>query len=259
MRLILFFLFCYLPFLVCAQLPSENDTLIPLNRHYFEIAPEDTASHFYDKLVSFSENGTKLERIFTRDGKIQRVVITKPWTEEFYEQVTDEYNAYNELAWRKTQNRNNGKYMTMYYYNNEVVGQVLSESDTLSYVARNGESEPKPQRFNDFDPQLSVPINEFYEFASKKFRLSAKLYPRQPEWYGIAVLVNEHGMVDQIEWANPMGGNPKVADQYIRVVELWGNNFHPALDSFGQPVSKWLTIPFHMGTGALIFLDLDFH
>jgi hypothetical protein len=230
-----------------AQDASEKDSLIRLNRHYFEIAADDSVNHVYDKLVSYSEDGVKLERIFTRDGKVDRVVMTRARAreEEFYEQVTDQYNAYNELEWRKTENLLNQKYRTLYLFNNEVVGRVLAESDMLYYVARNGETEPRQQNFNDFEPQFSVPINDFYKFASKKFRLSAKLHPKEkPEWYLIAVLINEDGMVDQVEWANPLGGNPMVAEQYIRVIELWGNNFHPALDPFGHPVTKWWLIPF---------------
>lgn len=65
----------------------------------------------------------------------------------------------------------------------------------------------------------------------------------------MAVLVNSHGMVEKVEWANPNEENCKAASQFVRVVQRWGNNFHPALDSFGQPVSKWLQIPFVFGGG----------
>lgn len=238
-----------LPFFACfftptfAQDASEKDTRIRLNRHFFEIAAEDSTNHIYDKLVSYSEDSTKLERIFTRDGKVQRVVITQMPKEEYHEKITDQYNDYHELEWRKTENLNNGKFLTLYYFDNKVVGQVLSDSITLYHVARNGETEPTQQNFNDFEPQIVGPINEWHEFIFNNFRLSSGIRTEKPETFWIAILVNKHGMVDQIEWANPLDGNPKIAEQYIRAVKLWGNNFTPAIDSFGNPVAKWLMIP----------------
>lgn len=240
------FFACYATF-TFAQDPSEKDTLIRLNRHYFEIPAEDSVNHAYNKFISYSEDSARLERIFTREGKIQRVVMTKPPTEGYHEQITDQYNAYNELEWRKTENLHNSKFLTLFYFDSKVVGEILSESDTLFYVARNGETEPTQQNFNDFEPLIRGNQEEWLEFFSDNFKLSTKLYSAEPAEYWIAALVNEHGMVDQIEWANPLDGNPKIAKQYLRVVKLWGNNFTPAKDSFGNPVAEWLMIPFRMG------------
>ncbi|GAA0878761.1 hypothetical protein GCM10009119_17290 [Algoriphagus jejuensis] len=246
MRLILFFLFCFLSVPVFAQLPSEKETLVRLNKHFYEIPPEDTINHAYNKLVSSLGNSAKLERIYTLNQRLRRVVLTKHTRYEDLDRVTEQYGDYNELEWRKSENLLIPKFSTEYFFNDAVVGQVVSDSRHLFRVARNGENELTPQRFNDFEPQINGPKKDWYEFVSKQFRLSTKLQPDRPEEYRIAVLVNEHGMVDKIEWANPLEGNPKVAAQYIRVVELWGNNFTPALDVFGNPVSKWLLIPFRI-------------
>ncbi|MBN7812811.1 hypothetical protein J0A68_17785 [Algoriphagus sp. H41] len=264
MRLFLFLLCCPVAIPIFAQQPSESETRIRLNRHFFEIAAEDTASHVYDKLVSFSADSTKLERIFTREGQVQRVVMTQPPREEYYERVTDQYNEYHELEWRKTENLHNGKFLTVYYFDGKVVGQVLSDSTTLYHVARNGESEPTQQNFNDFEPQIAVPTAEWHEFLFDNLRLSTGIRTDQPQIFWIAILVDEHGMAEQIEWANPLGGNPKVAKQYLRVVRLWGNNYTPALDSFGNPVAKWLMIPFRVeramrGTTKPIMIYSDFN
>ncbi len=239
-----------MPFFACffsssfAQDASEKDTLIHLNRHYFEIAAGDTINHAYNKLVSQLGNSAELERIFTLDQRVHRVALTKKTRYEYLDRVTEQFDDYGQLEWRKTESLLIPKFFIQYFFNDEVIGHVFSDSRHLFHVARNGEDEPSQQRFNDFEPQINGPKKDWYEFVSKNLRLSTKLFPENPEEYWIAVLVNEHGMVDQVEWANPLGGNPKVAAQYIRVVKLWGNNFSPALDSFGHPVSKWLVIPF---------------
>ncbi|OOG77840.1 hypothetical protein B0E43_03495 [Algoriphagus sp. A40] len=241
-------------------LMAQTDTSIPLNKHYFEIYPEDSVNHVFNKLVSYSKDSTKLERIFTRDGKIQRVVMTKPPTKEYHEQVTDQYNAYNELEWRRTENLLNSKFLTLYYFDNKKVGEILSESDTLFFVARNGETKPIQQSVNDFEPMIGGSKEDWSEFFAANIKLSAKLYSKEPAEYWIAVLVNEYGIVNQVEWANHLGGNQKIASQLIRVLELWGNNFSPALDPFGHPVTKWLLIPFRMRGGisrSLKVLDID--
>jgi hypothetical protein len=237
---------CTLFFCLLTSAFAQQTGPIRLNQHYFEIAAEDSTNHFFDKLVSYSSDSTMLERIFARDGKVHRVVITKPPKEEYHERVTDQYNEYNELEWRKTENLNNGKFLTLYYFDNKVVGQVLSDSSTLYHVARNGETEPTQQNFNDFEPQIVGPIDEWHEFIFNNFQLSAKIRTEKPETFWIAILVNKYGMVDQIEWANPLEGNPKIAAQFIRAVKRWGNNFTPAVDSFGHPVTKWLMIPFRV-------------
>lgn len=244
MRWLLIIIFTLLLGQSFAQKTSEG--LIRLNRHYFEIAEDDSTSHFYDSFISYSADSTKLERIFTRDGSVHRVVMTHPPKEEYHERVTDQYNDYQELEWRKTENLHNGKFLTLYYFDNKAVGQVLADSNAGVHIARNGENEATLQAFNDFEPHIVGPIVEWHEFISNNFRLSKKIRTKEAELFWIAILVNEHGMAERVEWANPLDGNPKIAEQYLRAVKLWGNNYTPAMDSFGNPVAKWLMISFRI-------------
>lgn len=240
-----------------SQETPAREVPIPLNRHYFKVAPGDSAQHVYDLLVSYAADSAKLERILTRDGRVHRVVMTQPPREEYHERVTDQYNEYQELEWRKTENLHNGKFLTLYYFDNEAVGQVLADSDSSFQIARNGTKDPIAQGFNDFEPRIVGDTEQWQQFVFKNFRLSAKLYPKEPVLFWVAVLVNSHGMVEKVEWANPSEENRKAAAQFVRVVQLWGNNFHPALDSFGQPVSKWLMIPFVFGGGVELMIKAE--
>ncbi|MBN7812810.1 hypothetical protein J0A68_17780 [Algoriphagus sp. H41] len=220
------------------------ETLVRLNRHYFEIAPEDTINHVYNKLVSPLGNSARLERIYTLDQRLRRVILTKHTRYEDLDRVTEQFDDYGNLEWRRAESLLVPKFSTQYFFDGQVVAQVLSDNRHLFHITRNGENKATAKPVNDFDPQFNGLKKDWYEFVSKNIKLSTKLYPEKAEDYWIAVLVSEHGLVEKIEWANPMDGNPKVAKQYLRVVELWGNNFSPALDHYGRPLTKWLLIPF---------------
>ncbi len=144
--------------------------------------------------------------------------------------------------------------MTVYYFDNEAVGQVLADPNYSFQIARNGKNDPILQSFNDFEPRIAGDPEVRHQFINKNFHLSNKLYPEEPVLFSVAVLVNSHGMVEKVEWANPSEENRKAASQFVRVAQHWGNNFHPALDSFGQPVSKWLMIPFVFGEGVELMI-----
>ncbi|GAB3222525.1 hypothetical protein J0A67_11455 [Algoriphagus aestuariicola] len=242
MRWILTVIFTFLLGQSFAQEASE--TLIRLNRHYFEITPEDTINHVYNKLVSPLGNSARVERIFTLDQRLSRVVLTKHTRYQDLDRVTEQFDEYGHLQWRRVESLVIPKISIQYFFDDQVVGKVLSGNRYIFHITRNGENGAAPKPYNDFEPQFNGLRKEWYEFVAKNFRLSMKLYPEKPEDYWIAVLVSEHGLVEKIEWANPLEGNPKIAAEYVRVVKLWDNNFSPALDPYGHPVPKWLLIPF---------------
>lgn len=236
-----------LTFLLGQSFAQEtSEALVRLNRHYFEIAEGDSTNHAYNMLVSYTKDSTRLERIFTLNNKISRIVWVYPEKEKLHEMVVEQYNDYLELQWRSTINLLNFKSSTLYYLNNEVVGQLLAESSEQFFTIRAGETKPRPEKVNDFEPRINGFKDRWPSFFTTFLDFDKRLLPEYTEEFYIAVLVNEQGVAEQIEWANPMGGNPQIADQYIRLIEKWGNNFSPALDPFGTPISKWLYVPFRV-------------
>jgi hypothetical protein len=133
-----------------------------------------------------------LERIWTRDGTVHRVVMTWPPEEKYHERITDQYNEYQELEWRKTENLHNGKFLTVYHFGGKPVGQVLADSDYSFQIARNGNDDPIVQGFNDFEPRVSGDPEEWKQFINKNFLLSNKLYPEEPILFCVAA------------WSTPM-------------------------------------------------------
>ncbi len=242
MRWILIVIFTFLLGQSFAQ--ETRDTLVRLNRHYFEIAPEDSLNHFYTKQVSPLGNSARVERIYTLDQRLHRIALTKHKKYQDLDRVTEQFDDYGHLEWRKVESLLIPKFSTQYFFDDQVVGQVLSDNRYHFRITRNGENEATGKPANDFEPQFNGLRKEWYKFVSENFKLSAKLYPVKAEEYVIAVLVSEHGLVEKIEWANPLEGNPKIAKEYLKLVKLWGNNFSPALDPYGRPITKWLLIPF---------------
>ena len=231
---------------------GQSSTPVALNKHYFEIVPEDSANHFYNMFVSYTKDSTRLERILTLNNKVSRIVWIYPEKEKLHEMVVEQYNDYLELQWRSTTNLLNFKSFTLYYFNNEVVGQLFAESHEQFYITRAGESKSRQKEFNDFEPRINGIKDRWPSFFKTFLDFDKRLLPEYIEEFYVAVLVNEQGVAEQIEWANPMGGNPKIADQYIRLIEKWGDNFSPALDPFGTPISKWLYVPFKVyGVGVV--------
>jgi len=231
---------------------GQSSTPIPLNKHYFEIPLGDSINHVYNMLVSYTKDSTRLERIFTLNNKVSRIVWIYPKNEKLHEMVVEQYNDYLELQWRTTTNLLNFKSLTLYYFNNEVVGQLFAESHEQFLITRAGENKSTSKEFNDFEPQINGIKDRWPSFFKTFLDFDKRLLPEYIEEFYVAVLVNEQGVAEQIEWANPMGGNPKIADQYIRLIEKWGDNFSPALDPFGTPISKWLYVPFKVyGVGVV--------
>lgn len=234
--------FAYSSLFAQASLP------IPVNKHFFEISPEDSIHHRFNKIVSYTADSIKIERTFTLENKLIRIERRHPQDMEYQEYSIEKYTEAGDLIEKTTVNQANTKYISTYFHNNEQVGQVIHRGESKYRVFRNGYPEPKESLYNDFMPH---PIESKKVFSSD-ISSRVNFYPSESPIYSqqiwIAVFVEKTGEITAIEWANPLGCEERFVERFIKAIEKWKYGFTPALDHLGNPKSEWWYIHFHFGS-----------
>jgi hypothetical protein len=237
------FLWGFNPCIVKAQsLPP-----IPLNKHYFEIPAEDSANHVFNKIESYTKDSVKLERIFTLNNKINRIIRTSPKRDDFQENIIEQYDNYGNLLWKETINLANSKYLRTYFFDGEQVGQVLHTGNRNFIIHRTGDAESKESFFDDFLPRNQKVKKGEGVYSGLTISMEGKEWPEDEQQVYFGIYVDEAGNAESIEWANPLGTAQKYALQFLPVLRNWATKFEPAMDPFGNPVGKWIYLHFHIG------------
>jgi hypothetical protein len=226
---------------------KAQQQVIRLNRHYYEIAPDDSVHHTFNKLISYTPDSTQIQRIFSLNNKINRIIRTAKPKEEFQEQITEHYDPMGNIQWKKTLNLVNGKFLTTYFFDQQQVGQVLYEGGNNYLIIRSGEEEPMMTYENDFEPFLINSKEEWRNYLSNHLGIKPSEMPANNQKIIVALYVTESGEVSEVEWANPLDAEKKYADRFLELVKNWDWKFLPAKNAFGIPEGKWITIPFNLG------------
>lgn len=233
------------------EIPAKT-TPIPINKHYFEISPSDSLNHRYNKIVSFTPDSVKLERIFTLTNKVNRIIRTSPKKEDFQEKIIEQYDSYGNLIWKETINLANSKYLRTYFFDGHQVAQILHNGNRQYLIQRSGESESKELGYDDFYPKNVRTKNGEGLFSGLTFSTEGKEWPEKSQLVYFGIYVNEEGKAESVEWANPKDTEAKFALPYLAVLEKWAEKFEPAKDAFGNPVGKWMYLHFHLGGHARV-------
>lgn len=223
---------------------SQNKTIEKLNTHFYPVSEEDSASFSYFKMTSLTKDSVKLERIFDRKNRLIRVIKTalNP-VADFKEKTTDTYDPQGNILSHRIDNLANGKFIETFFFDQKQVGQVLFEGNKTYHVIRNGEEKPSLKNSNDFEPRFTEPLETWNLYLINHLSIDQKKVKESNQNVIVGILVDEIGMVKKVEWANPRGAEPYVAEKAIAAVKGWSRNFLPALDSFGNPTEKWLYVP----------------
>ncbi|WP_111670382.1 hypothetical protein [Algoriphagus litoralis] len=186
-------------FLSLSPLFGQTNAPIPLNKHFFEINPTDSAHYFYNKLVSYTADSVKIERIFTLENKLVRIDRTHPKDPQYMEYSIEKYAQDGKLIEKTTINLANTKYLSTYYHENEQVGQVMYRGESKYLIFRKGYSEPRESLYNDFLPNPIETKKVFTAFISPKVKFYPSEFPIYSQSIWIAILIDESGEVCQIE------------------------------------------------------------
>ncbi|MFC3417454.1 hypothetical protein [Algoriphagus hitonicola] len=223
---------------------SQNKTIEKLNKHFYPISEEDSASFSYFIMTSLTKDSVKLKRIFDRKNRLIKVIKTEPNTaEDFKEKTTETYDPQGNILSQRIANLANGKFIETFFFDEKQVGQVLFEGNQTYHVIRNGEEKPSMKNSNDFEPQFTEPLETWNLYLLNHLKIDQKKVKEANQRVIVGILVDEVGLVKKVEWANPLGAEPYVAERAIAAVKGWGRNFLPALDSFENPTKKWLYVP----------------
>lgn len=231
-------------FQVMLNANAQKKSIQTLNHHFFPISEEDSTSFSYFKMTSLTKDSTQLERIFDRKNRIIKVIKTKlSPTKEFQEKSTETYDPLGNLISQKITNLANGKFIETFFFDGKQVAQVLFEGNKNYRIIRSGEEQPTLKHVNDFEPQFTEPLETWNLYLLNHLKIDQKKVKEANQRVIVGILVDEVGMVKKVEWANPQGAEPYVAERAISTVKGWNRNFLPALDAFGNPIEKWLYIP----------------
>lgn len=220
---------------------------IPLNKHYFEIPEEDSLNQAFYKLVSFTADSTKIERVFTRNNQINRITRTSPLVDEYQEQTIEQFDADGQLKSKTTANLANSKFITSYFTNGEQVAQVMYRGEHKYSIFRPGYESPRQTLENDFEPRPNEKKSDFGFFLRERTKFSKNEWPSIRHHVVIGVLVDESGTVKEVVWANPLGAEKRVADKFLKALQAWKKGFLPAMDEWGNPVEAWTYYHYRAG------------
>jgi hypothetical protein len=234
--------------LAYSTLFAQTNSPIPLNEHFFEINPSDSLHHRYNKIVSFTSDSVKIERMFTLENKLIRIERTHPKDPEYREYSIEKYALDGAMIEKTTVNLANTKFISTYYHENKQVGQVMYRGESKYRVFRNGYPEPRESLYNDFIPNPIESKKVFSSFISEKVKFYPSEFPIYSQQIWIALLIDESGKMAKIEWANPLGCEERLVERYLKAIRDWKDGFTPALDHLGNPKSQWFYVDFHVGS-----------
>lgn len=232
-----------LPHFVFAQTPE----FIQLNRHFYEIPAEQNQDIVIRKMISTSSDSIRIERFFTLENQLVRVIRTDLKKKEFQEFTIEEYDLEGNLIHRRVANLLNSKFIATYFLNGEQVGQIIYRGEHKYTIYRKGYEKPLERLENDFEPYPKDEKVRFPDLIAQKTGLPINKWPKTRQFIVVGVLVDTLGKAKKIEWVNPMGADPEIADKFVRAVKSWKKGYVPALDPLGTPVEKWRYFHFHAG------------
>lgn len=231
-----------------SSLFAQTSPPIPLNEHFFEINPTDTTHHRYNKLVSYTADSVKIERMFTLENKLVRIDRTHPKDTQYHEYSIEKYALDGKLLEKTTINLANTKYISTYFHENEQVGQVVYRGESKYSIFRKGYAEPRESLYNDFLPNPIERKKVFTSFIGPKVKFYPREFPIYSQQIWIALLIDESGEIVKIEWANPLGCEERFVERYFKAIQSWKEGFTPAQDHFGNPQRGWFYTHFHFGS-----------
>ncbi|MDX5337819.1 MAG: energy transducer TonB [Cyclobacteriaceae bacterium] len=227
----------------------RKQKVIFLNQHFYEISGKNLEERAFQKKENTLKSGEKVYWIFDLENRMveQRKVGYNP-TEQFNQEIREEFDENNVLKSQTVKNLDNGRYMTIYLENGEKVGQVTFHGDQTYSLWRKGLDSEQMLNRDEFKPGLDQDQMMSLFAKNLNYPMSARM-SRETGTVEIALLISETGELLQTEVANAYQINKKLAKEALRVVKLYQGPFYPALDSEGKPIQAWMYIPVRFRLG----------
>lgn len=240
-------IFILFAFLTCLAVNAQKPEFIPLNQHFYEISPDQSQDMVYQKMVSFTSDSIKIERFFNLDNRLVRIIRTDLKKNEYQEFTMEEFDLEGNLIHRRVANLFNSKFIATYYSEIEQIAQIFYRGEHKYTIFRKGYEKPLEMLENDFEPYPKDEKARFSYFISQKTGIPVNKWPKERQLIVVGVLVDTEGNVKNVEWVNPLGGAPEIAEIFVKAVKSWKKGYVPASDPYGTPVEKWRYYHFHAG------------
>lgn len=234
-------------FLLCLTAQGQSPEFIPLNEHFYELPPEQIQNKKYQKMISITSDSIQIERFFTLENKLIRVVRMDLKKNEYQEFTMEEFDLDGNLTHQRTANLFNSKFIASYFEKGELVGQIFYRGEHKYTIYRKGYEKPLEMLENDFEPYPKDEKARFMDVVSQKTGIPYNKWPKDRQLVIVGVKVDLEGNVKTIEWVNPSGASPEIAEVFVKAVASWKKGYVPAKDFWGNPVEKWRYFHFHAG------------
>lgn len=222
---------------------GQNRKTTKLNQHLYPVEESDTANHKFNKVETVTATGETVAWIFDLQNRMIRQSKTgiHP-TENFNQEIIETFDSTNQLTSQKIYNLDNRKYITFYYQDGVKKAQVIHHGQDVFDIWRNNPDSLYTSDYDDFGPGLNKKV--WNSFLAKNLR-----YPSEARKVGaegtviIALLVDENGKIKDAAIANSAFINATLANEALRVVNLFKGKFIPAKNLKGEPEEIWFTLP----------------
>lgn len=230
--------------IIAPAVQAQTRSIEPLNRHFINIAPEDSVNIAFLKISTELSDNLKIIRYYDLSNRIiKKETIGYNPDGGYREKTVQEYDSLGDLVSLHIQNLENQLSITTYYFDGKQVAQLIYEGNGNYSVIRNGENSPQQLEKNNFTPQLNASKEEWGKFFNRNFKVNGMRIKEDSQYALIAVLIDENGNRKEIEVANPHQVEDYFEQKALELILKWGDNYLPALDPFGNPIEKWLYIP----------------
>lgn len=241
--------FNLLVFFLLVAIPSFSQERVPLNRHFFEIESSSEEKLHFTLIENKSPNGEIVVWIFDKENRMIEQSKMGPNPEgTFNQEITERFDSLNNLISQTLMNLDNSRYLTVYYENGTKKAEVFQKEDNSYVIWRENPEAVYTKSYDEFKPSIDAEVLNGF-FAKN---LTYPLQARRAGAQGIAivaVLVDAHGEVKEVELANAAQIHPELGKEALRVIKLIEGPFTPALDLKEKPIEAWLYVPVRFKLG----------
>ncbi|MBN3583223.1 energy transducer TonB [Algoriphagus aestuarii] len=238
---ILFVLFIFNEFHSFAQ----DRTVIRLDQELNPIL-EDGENHAFNQILSTSQDGSSLSKIFDLQNRI--ISQTKErYNEElgYNESITSTFDSLQNLITSEILNLDNGNFVRVFLDNQVPVSRLeYIANENYKFFLADSETPLIESEENPMDPTPAFKQKEFFSSISKTLKYPGEARAaRETGTAWVKIKVDKEGNAISYSCLNESSIHISLANEAVRVIKKFDPKFKPAIGIYGEPVAGSYKIP----------------
>lgn len=241
MRLKTILLFIVLSSCISFSLFAQGREIIALNQYRGPLDESKLEKHTYNKIITFSADSTKIEKIYTLDNKLRSTSRERYNPDLGYiEAVTQNYDSLSNHISTRFKNVENEMWMEVFFENGEEVSRLQYSGNKMYRFDIVGVEKPTISTTNPLDPSFIPDRTHFMNYFKSRYLHSGD---RESGNVIVGIHTDEKGEVTKIECLNKGEAPNYMTNQVMKIFNSYDFKFEPALDIKGNPKSSVLRYP----------------